>query len=372
MITALRLINFKCFEDRELAFGALTLLSGLNGTGKSSVLQALLLLRQSYDQNILPTFGLALNGDFVNLGTGFDVLFESARKEEVAFVITSSGGHQAEWRFKYDKEADVLPTESVPDYQDPFLFGDAFQYLEAERIGPRTSFEMSDYRVRHRHRLGAGGEYTAHYLALFGKNYEVDSRIAHPNATSLALQDQVEAWMSEISPGVRLKLLAHSGMDLVNLNYTFVADKQVTNPYRSTNVGFGITYTLPVLVALLSARQGSLVLLESPEAHLHPKAQAMIGELIARVCSCGAQVVFETHSDHVLNGIRIAVKKGCISPEQVRFHFFQRATGPGSDFAVQVNSPVIDRDGRIDLWPEGFFDEWDKSLEQLLESEGEG
>ena len=79
MIRSLHLQNYKCFENQLLDFSALNLLSGLNGTGKSSVLQALLLLRQSYQQNLLQTTGLALNGDLVHIGTAKDALFEGAK-----------------------------------------------------------------------------------------------------------------------------------------------------------------------------------------------------------------------------------------------------------------------------------------------------
>jgi predicted ATPase len=155
-------------------------------------------------------------------------------------------------------------------------------------------------------------------------------------------------------------------MDLVNLEFSFVAGQQVSNPYRTTNVGFGITYTFPVLVALLSSVSPTLLLLENPEAHLHPKGQVSIGDLMARAASCGIQVVVETHSDHVLNGIRLAVHGGKLPPDSVCLHFFERNL-QNEQTCAEVISPRIDRNGRIDRWPEGFFDEWDKSLEALLE-----
>jgi predicted ATPase len=158
-------------------------------------------------------------------------------------------------------------------------------------------------------------------------------------------------------------------MDLISLQYSYVTGQQISNPYRSTNVGFGITYTLPILVAILSSLSGALLLLENPEAHLHPKGQVKIGDLIARAASCGIQVVVETHSDHVLNGIRLAVHAGRLHPEHVQLHFFERKEQQGSMRNVVI-SPHIDRDGRIDRWPEGFFDEWDRSLEALIEPRG--
>ena len=87
MIRKLRLQNFKCFEDLSLELGSLTLLAGLNGMGKSSVLQSLLLLRQSYLQGILEETGLALNGDLVSIGTAADALFEEAIEEKIGFEL---------------------------------------------------------------------------------------------------------------------------------------------------------------------------------------------------------------------------------------------------------------------------------------------
>ena len=369
MIRTLRLYNFKCFEEQPLKLGPLTLLSGLNGTGKSSVLQALLLLRQSYQQGLLPDKGLALNGDWVRIGTAKDALFEGAQEETIGFDLDLGDGRTGQWRFNYNREADVLDLASRPVADDVFtcsLFDDNLRYLQAERIGPRTAFDMSDFLVRQHRQLGTRGEYAAHFLAVFGREDIPHEALSHPNASSLQLRDQVEAWIGEVSPGTRLHFTPHTGMDLVNLEFSFVAGQQVSNPYRTTNVGFGITYTFPVLVALLSSVSPTLLLLENPEAHLHPKGQVSIGDLMARAASCGIQVVVETHSDHVLNGIRLAVHGGKLPPDSVCLHFFERNL-QNEQTCAEVISPRIDRNGRIDRWPEGFFDEWDKSLEALLE-----
>jgi predicted ATPase len=90
-----------------------------------------------------------------------------------------------------------------------------------------------------------------------------------------------------------------------------------------------------------------------------------MGELLALAASCGVQVVIETHSDHVLNGIRLAVHGGKLEPEDVQLHYFQRQEKQGQAF-TEVVSPRIDRNGRIDNWPDGFFDEWEKNLITLL------
>lgn len=368
MIRQLDITNFKCFESQAFKLGSLTLLSGLNGTGKSSVLQALLLLRQSYQQRVLQSVGLSLNGDLVQLGTAKDVFYVGATTKDFGFDLDFGNDRVASWRFAYDPVADVVVLASAPVPDLTFsenLFGDNLHYLSAERIGPRTSFAMSDYLVREHRQLGSRGEYTAHFLNLFGAERIAQETLAHPEATAMTVRAQVEAWMGEISPGVRIELTPYGDIDLIGMRFSFSMGKDVSDPYRSTHVGFGITYTLPVVVALLSSCKDTLVLLENPEAHLHPKGQVRMGELLAKAAHCGAQVIVETHSDHVLNGVRIAVREGMLSPDELRIYFLSRSEEPGQ-MSSQVISPHVDKNGRIDKWPDGFFDEWDKSLERLL------
>lgn len=374
MIQLLRLNNFKRFEDQTFELRGLNLLSGLNGTGKSSVLQSLLLLRQSYEQGLLQSTGLALNGDLIRLGTARDILCDNAKENKISFELTWNDEKKVVWPFIYDSGADVLMLDqrnvlSAPCFHES-LFSDKFHYLQAERLGPRTSFEMSDFQVRQHRQLGSRGEYTSHFLTIFGDEKIPHHKLAHSKASSLTLTNQVEAWMGEISPGTRIHLTPNSGIDLVGLRYSFVLGNDVSSEYRPTNVGFGITYTLPIIVAVLSSSPGTLLLIENPEAHLHPKGQARMGEMLALAASCGVQVLVESHSDHVLNGIRLAVHANKLQPEDVRLYFFQRQEQSEQSTSAVV-SPDLDGNGRIDRWPDGFFDEWDKSLDALLEPAGE-
>jgi predicted ATPase len=375
VIRLLRLQNFKCFEDQSFQLKPLTLLTGLNSTGKSSVLQSLLLLRQSHKEGLLATTGLMLNGALVNIGVGKDALFEAARGEGVlGFELALRNDAQEEvgqWSFSGSSEADVLDlllSQVAPSVYDSSLFANSFHYLQAERIGPRLFFETSDFLVRRLHQLGSRGEYTSHFLSIFGDDDIPNASLAHEDALSLGLKHQAEAWLGEISPGTRISLTPNPEVGIVGLRYSSVFGTQISNDHRATNVGFGITYVLPVIVAVLSSAPGSLLLIENPEAHLHPKGQAQMGRLLACAASCGVQVIVETHSDHVLNGVRLAVHGGKINPDDVQLHFFQRSEQDG---LIEVVSPRIDRDGRIDQWPDGFFDEWEKSLVALLEPRSE-
>jgi len=254
MITSLRLINFKRFDNQFLEFRPLTLISGLNSTGKSSVLQSLLLLRQSYQQDLLPKTGLALNGDLVNIGTAQDALYESAKDNHISFEIIWEKC-EGIWDFNYNpekKEEDVLNVISELNDSEIYksnIFSKYFHYLQAERIGPRSFNQMSDYQVTRLRQIGTRGEYTAHFLYIYGYEPIPIENLSYPQAKSMNLIDQVEAWMREVSPGIRIEIEANSAMGLVTIKY-FYGD---SNRYRATNVGFGITYTLSIIVAILSS-----------------------------------------------------------------------------------------------------------------------
>jgi predicted ATPase len=131
-----------------------------------------------------------------------------------------------------------------------------------------------------------------------------------------------------------------------------------TGFHRPIHVGFGLTQVLPIIIAALSAIEGSILLIENPEVHLHPGGQALMGQFLADVARAGVQVMVETHSDHVLNGIRRAVKGRRLEPEQVAIHFFRMR----SKELPQVLSPQLDSSGNIDIWPDGFFDQFDKDM----------
>lgn len=372
MYRQLGLKNFKAFRELDLELRPLTMLSGMNGMGKSSVLQSLLLLRQSY----LPIstlqaenrqLNLILNGDLVQLGTGQDVFFDRVDyvpdSTELKLSLTDDHAGEHSWVYEYDSAtADVLlPVAGLQPDTEIYrsgLFTDDFHYLQAERVGPRTAFAMSDYSVRQRRQLGKAGEFTSHFLQQW-RSLDVHDAVRHPTTNSSQLIDQVTAWLGEISPGTQLDIQPHQDMDLISLRVGFPGTKS----FRATNVGFGISYTLPVLVALLSANRGYVVLLENPEAHLHPRGQSKMGELIARATLTGAQVIVETHSDHIMNGIRVAARRSIIEPENVAFHFFQRSLASGD---VEIHMPELDNEGRLDFWPEHFFDEWKANLDRLL------
>ena len=135
---------------------------------------------------------------------------------------------------------------------------------------------------------------------------------------------------------------------------------------NALNMGFGVSYSLPIVVALLSAREGDILVLENPEAHLHPRGQRKIGELVALAAANGVQIFMETHSDHVLNGIRLSVRNKKILSDKVKINYFYEYLSEEGIQKHEKTSPEIFEDGSLSNWPEGFFDEWDKAIDELF------
>lgn len=374
MLDRIALTNFKVFKDTTVPLGALTLLSGLNSAGKSTAMQALALLRQSHDSGTLvddEDRGLLLNGDLVELGTGRDVRHEDYTEAgpggEGIVVALDNDGVTYTWEAAYDRESDLLRLDSAPSEEADLasipLFGKAFQYLRADRIFPAVSYPRSHEVAIRRGFLGAQGEHAANYLRHHQDDVVEHERLRHPQAVSATLLGQTEAWMREICPGVNIQAEEITDTDSVRLSFRFgTAGLSSSNRYRPTNVGFGLTYTLPVVLACLTTGPDGLILLENPEAHLHPRGQTTIAFLACRAVAAGGQLILETHSDHVLNGVRLAVKQCELTPSAVRLHYFLRSEGE-----VEVITPEIGTDGMLSHWPEGFFDEWDHSLDALLD-----
>lgn len=377
MLERIRLVNFKAARDLDIRVRPLTLLTGLNGSGKSTVLQALAAVKQSYLAG--PPSRIRLAGPLVALGQGVDVLSDSASDDVVTVETTENKGHRC-WRFRVPREASDSAELDLLDAAETamtFAVSADFQYLQADRIVPRTLYPQSEERIPTGGMLGSHGEFTASFLARHGelpvsekRRCDADPRLIDDTtwgkvAPTFQLLDQVNGWLQHISPGARLRAESLSRTDEVLLQFQYVgqANGLESNHYRPTHVGFGLTYSLPILVACLAARPGALLLIENPEAHLHPRGQARLGELIARCVADGVQILVETHSDHVLNGVRLAVKRDALSSEDVQLCFFTRDIASGDCY---VEHPVILSDGQISHWPEGFFDQWELSLEAIL------
>lgn len=368
MLKYLSLENFKSIKDEDFELRKLNIFTGFNGMGKSSALQSLLLLRQSHDKHMLPDIGLSLTGEYVKIGIGKDLLYIGADKEYVKIEACWDESN-AELYFDYDENSDMQPILSSSSIEgEPFkesLFESNFQYLSAERISPKSVYDVSEFAVNQRRSLGIKGEYTAHFLSQHGDESLFINELQHPKATSPHLIDNLNAWMSEITPGVRIITKLIPEINQASLHYQFSSATEYTNEFRPENTGFGLTYVLPVVTALLCSKPGDLLIIENPESHLHPSGQSIVGKLIALAAQSDVQIIIETHSDHIINGVRGAVKNEHLAPNNVLIYFLSRDL-TSSEHCIDVEKIEIDKNGRIDSWPEGFFDEWDKSLSILL------
>ncbi len=372
MISYLYLKNFKAFREAEISPTHLNILTGLNGMGKSTFLQALLLLRQSYLQHTLEK-GLLLNGNVLELGKGKDVYSMYGTDDNlIKFEVEWDEELKLAGEFQRQDEVDLLPWKRPLTLSDPdkifqqSLFTNQCQYLNAKRISPKDFFPASAYHIEQLRSLGNHGQFTVHFIAENQRKQIPIKELSHPKADSLVLLDQLDAWMKEVTPGVKLAAFLYDEFEIARLSYRFeVGEKHTTEGMRPTNVGFGLTYVLPVVTAVIAAQPGDLLIIENPESHLHPQGQALLGKLFALAAEHGVQLFIETHSDHVLNGVRVAVKHKHISPEKVGIFFFEREA-EAEEHVTEIIRPYLDENGRIDEWPTGFFDEWDKSLFELL------
>jgi predicted ATPase len=366
VIAEIRLENFKRFCNLNLRTANLTVLTGANGAGKTSVLQALLLARQMDRQP--GRSHVEFNGvDTLELGGPEDVIHREASDDLAAVEVVDTRGKHRRWSFRAASADDTRTLNATvvdrPDDDPGALAGPApqFCYLGAERLGPRDVLSASAANVAELD-VGVRGEFVAQVLASFDRSRVSAGRLEGSSTETQisSLLHQTESWMS--------KIVRPTQIDAEWFPNTLVTRLRFKTPgiraewTRAPNAGFGISYALPVVVAALRAEVGGLLLVENPEAHLHPAGQSKIGSFLARVAADGVQIFLETHSDHVLNGIRVAVADGSavLLPEQVAIHFFRvQDDGPA------LQSMELQRTGQLTAWPAGFFDQAQVDLAAL-------
>jgi len=365
MITEIAVKNFKSLNNIKVHTQNLNVLMGLNGMGKSSFIQTLLLLMQS---DKLEDRILDLNGLLAQIGQGRDAFYQFALEDFIEFHLSFDNHEVYNWKFKYlsDKEKLIAEQGYTKKQMDFFRTSTKkFEYISAERIGPQEIYDASSVVVADKKQLGLQGEFAAYYINCFGGTHEVKKELQHESTISPKLNAQLNAWMNEISPGVSINAKYIPEVNKVILDYQFDYGTQKTNPFRPKNVGFGISYVLPIVLALLTADEGKIIIIENPESHIHPKGQAQMGKLISLAASIGAQLFVETHSDHILNGIRVAVKEKHIDKSKVNVMYFEKTTTEKEQF-TKITQIKVDKNGSLSKYPKDFLDEWSNQISKLI------
>lgn len=372
MITSITLDNFKCFEHFYIPLRKLTLIAGVNGAGKSSLIQSLLLLRQScYDKDTDWKQALVIKGKLVDLESASQVLYAGAdAKYPFVHIEVENDGTDT---IAFDMEGSSIDNEAKISYEGDLekakqswsLFRDDFVYLYADRIHPKSKYikEKSRFDSRMGDRTANNAVFRLAQAVNTNEQIAVKD-LKHEGAPDSTVARNVNVWINYIM-GSRMGVTAEETEKDKEARFVYSVKNKDDEELQLSplNMPFGISYVLPIVLAVLTAPIGSLLLIENPESHLHPSAQIRIGEFLSRAARAGVQIVVETHSDHLMNGIRIACHHGLISNSDIEMDLI----GVEKDGVTHSRQNVsLDSDGYVESWIPGFFDEWEQALKSLI------
>lgn len=330
MIKTLEINGFKSFVSEEIKFRQLNILSGLNSSGKSSVIQALQLI-------------------------------ESALKTENVYL--PGHGHISESRNPFVENGIVINCTysdgsfiQIDENKVTNLSGDLSNrreiiYITADRLGPETLMVIDPTSLS----LGKRGENIFNVIDHY-ENFEINPLVKHESSQGDTFLFNLQGWLNIISPNSGFKHFVERKTD---------SSYSTFNGFRAKNVGFGLSYALPVITALLLgalAPQNHMVIIENPEAHLHPRGQTEMARLICMCANAGVQVLIETHSDHLFDGIRLFTKNNVNFHSKVISYWFELDDNRNT----QVEEVEFDQKGRVKNWPEGMFDQFSINASKLL------
>lgn len=343
----LELYNFKCFVKNQIDFRNLTILTGVNAAGKSSIIQALLLYNRAAELQAKDMLDVnEILG--IDIGSPKNLVSQNAQNycggdfgitiddRSVDFCIDRESGLNV--YTKKSKEAEALD----------------IYYLNAERIGPRMN-----YRAGGIERIKADGSNAVYLMERADSmGLQLPEELI-VDGMSRKFSYQVECWLSLIMGNVQLstRVEADKAQAELKIKNDFVQDSVIP-----TLTGFGISYELSVIVAALwlAAQKKGILIVENPEAHLHPSAQSTVGKFLAMIAATGIQVIVETHSEHIVDGARIqmyALEK----TEQFLVNYLTH-----NDGEMDVRQLIVEDNGELNDWPEGFFDQKQRDLRELF------
>lgn len=359
-ITRITVQGFKSLRDEtSIEIRPLTILAGANSSGKSSIMQPLLLLKQTFDDHGFRSW-LKLSGPLVHFNRTNQLFFrlESGYTAPEFFVALDINGKTRTVYYWIDKESGILDVDGG--------WNDVIDWFVNE--GRSEILYVSGYR----------GE--------LERGYELIPVSYDKSSNSLEYADLFERYAASIvyfwqqHSSVKMQqlsiVLGEKGLGLANsvkANQITDVDVEILidegQGYISiADVGRAVASVLPVVVALLVAEPGQLVYIEQPELHLHPDAQAKMAELLADAARRGVRVVVETHSDILLLAIQTLVAQYAadnehgLDPSLVKLHWFSR----DDEGVTHVQSADLDEAGTFGEWPEDFGQIRFKQLRDFL------
>ncbi|WP_455623631.1 AAA family ATPase [Parabacteroides sp.] len=332
IINNLILKGFKSFKDKEIKLGSLTLLTGINSSGKSSIVQGIRMLNRakSNQSPLIPGYGDC--EELKNQNSQWPMIIGG----------TTTEGKEVEITFESPSSEAIIKSDIAKD-------GFELTYISASRFGPQNTLPINTTDL-----IGELGENMLKSIEIHQDDI-IPKIMRHPDSEGDTLYFNLRGWLNAIAPGTKF---THEIVKVADTSY------MKFNNFRAANVGFGLSYALPVIASLLvgSLKKSQIVIIENPEAHLHPKGQTEIASLISRAVQAGVQVIIETHSDHLFDGVRLYAKKHPEFAPMVTIHWCEL----DSNSNTEIESPELKGNGKLSFWPKGLFDQFEINADALI------
>ena len=346
MIRNLNVTGLKSISAMKLECKKLNIITGVNSSGKSTALQALLLLAQNRNGSA------GLNGRFVSLGDFKDAKNFNIPEKIIRISSLLPSEHMAVLEFD---DSGVVKNGLYAEGSGIVLEKEnlVIRYLSCNRVGAEDIYKknFSDDKD-----VGINGEYAIYCLDKYKSALLSPALVKEPS--SYTLFSQVNYWLNYILDAT-ITTEDVVGTDYVKCFYTTAEGNQI----RPKNIGAGLSYLISVLVMCLLSKEEDILVIENPEIHLHPKAQSKVCEFLYYVAESGRQLFVETHSDHIFNGVRVGIATQKMNPEDVAVNFFSL----DKETKCTANTVIeFGKRGRIINYVDDLFDQFDIDLNRMI------
>ncbi len=332
MIRSININGFKCFDDETVELRDLTILTGVNSSGKSSLIQAIM-LAVFHQKN--PAY-------LESFGNFNDIKNRYTNPLAIEIIINNN--------------TKVFIDKTDIKYENVNQFN--IKYLNASRVGVSSINEYQSYN--NYQQFNMFGAYSAGFYEK-NKSELILDKLQKKEAYSLTFDGQVNYWLSYISD----LDIQFDTQEIGNKAHAYYKIEKVQESIKPENVGTGLNYLLIIIINCLLVKERDIVIIENPEIHLHPLAQKRVGEFLAFVASAGIQVIVETHNDHIINSICYQQYKKTLKEEQVIIQYKKSSSNPFEKIEIK-NGQFVNTQGE-NRFPEGFFD---ATLQELFEING--